>query len=179
MTDPNKMKSFLEFFYERVNVSRGCAMVYFNFPDMKEIQSLIDKKDIYKPADYGLEKEPHCTLLYGFDPNVKGEAVLDIIGQFKIPKLTLHKVSLFENDYDVLKFDVLDTTKTLHKINKKLCNSFPYESDHPKYHPHCTIGYLKKGTGKKYVELLKDKKYDVTPKHVVYSFDGDKEKRKV
>jgi 2'-5' RNA ligase len=174
----NKMKSFVEFFTERTNLSKGCAMVYFDFPDMKEIHSLIDEKDIYKPADYGLDKEPHCTLLYGFDPNVKGEAVFDTIKQFKIPKFILQKASLFENEYDVLKFDVLDTTKTLHKINKKLCKSFPYESDFPTYHPHCTVAYLKKGTGKKYVDLLKGKKYTVTPKYIVYSFDGDKEKRK-
>lgn len=173
------MISFVNFFLERTNVSRGCAMVYFDFPDMKEIHKMIEKDDIYKPKDYGLEKEPHCTLLYGFDTNVKAEAVLDTINQFKIPKLILTKASLFENDYDVLKFDVKDVNKSLHNINKKLSKSFPYSSDYPNYHPHCTIAYLKKGTGKKYVDLLKGKDYKVTPKHIVYSVDGKKDKRKV
>jgi len=173
------MISFVKFFTERTNVSKGCAMLYFDFPDMKEIHKMIDKKDIYKPKEYGLEDKPHCTLLYGFDTNVKSGAVFDVIGNFTIPKLVLKNASLFENEYDVLKFDVKDETKTLHKINKRLCECFPYENDYPNYHPHASISYLKKGTGKKYVNMLKGLQYEVIPDSVVYSVDGKKDKVKL
>ena len=52
----------------------GCAMLYFDFPKMSEIHDQIDPSDIYeddKDKTYGLEDEPHCTLLYGLHKEVK------------------------------------------------------------------------------------------------------------
>jgi 2'-5' RNA ligase len=75
--------------------------------------------------------------------------------------------SLFENEqYDVLKFDVQNSA--LYEINAKLCE-LPHTTNFPDYHPHATIGYLKPGAGKKYVEKFKNKEYEVTPNRIVYS----------
>ena len=59
----NLMKNFLDFFLERTNVSKGCAMLYFDFPDMEKIHDMIDDDDLYEEEGFGLEEETHLTLL--------------------------------------------------------------------------------------------------------------------
>jgi 2'-5' RNA ligase len=157
----------------------GCAMLYFDFPEMDEFHSQIDENDIYSEDGHGLETEPHTTLLYGFhaDEIEDDNEIIETITEEEIPELELYNVSIFENDdYDVLKFDVRQKMDEydkdediLYKINKKLTDKFPYSSDYPDYHPHATIGYLKKGEAGKYVEKFKDKIYSVIPKEIVYS----------
>lgn len=155
-----------------------CAMIYFDFPEMKNIHKLIEVDDIYNDEDnkHGLEDEPHTTLLYGLHDN---ESI------FKMSKYILENAdyddceikdaSLFENEkYDVLKFDVKG--RFLFKINKEL-SKLPHTTDYPDYHPHLTIGYLKPGCGKKYVKLIKEKykkEIILTPKHAVYSYPDRK-----
>jgi hypothetical protein len=56
-------------------------------------------------------------------------------------------------------------------VNAELAK-LPHTTNFPDYHPHATIGYLKPGTGKKYVELFKDKQYEVVPEKIVYSKPG-------
>jgi hypothetical protein len=41
----------------------------------------------------------------------------------------------------------------MHKINKELREKLDYTSSFPNYIPHATVGYLKPGTGKKYLKL--------------------------
>jgi 2'-5' RNA ligase len=170
----------------------GCAMLYFDFPKMKELHESIKDEDIYDEDGHGLETEPHCTLLYGLhDKEIENDDdVFDAIMKHldgKDIKITLHNASLFENDYDVLKFDVKENMEDedystdkdiLYKTNKELTSNFPFTTDYPDYHPHATIGYLKKGEGKKYVEEFKDKEYDITPKKIVYSKSNGEKKEK-
>ena len=149
------MKSLKEFYItERSGgIDKGCAMLYFNLPEMDKIHSMIDEEDIFDDEDggFGLEDEPHCTLLYGFhDDEVKGEDIVGAIKKMELPdELELVNASLFENDYDVLKFDVKAPNGELHEINKMLCDNYPYSTDYPDYHPHSTICYIKRGNGKK------------------------------
>lgn len=176
------MKSLKEFMIiERSGgIDKGCAMLYFNCPEMDKIHSMIDEEDIFDDEDggFGLENEPHCTLLYGFhDAEVQGDDVISAIKKMELPEeLELINASLFENDYDVLKFDVKAPNGELHNINKMLTDNYPYSTDFPDYHPHCTIAYIKKGMGKKYVEMFKDMKIIVNPKELVYS---DKDRNKI
>jgi len=150
----------------------GCSMIYFDFPEMHKIHSMIDSSDIYtedEDQSGGLETEPHTTLLYGLHSDeVDDKDVLDASTKFDVPsEMKLHNVSCFNNDkYDVLKFDV--DSDHLHKINSEL-TKLPHTTDYPDYHPHTTIGYLKKGTGKKYTDRLKDTSYIVNPSKIVYS----------
>ena len=156
----------------------GCSMVYFDFPKMDEIHSMIDENDIYTEdgdRSYGLETEPHATLLYGLHSDeIEDQDVLDASTKPGIPnELKLHNASCFNNDkYDVLKFDV--DNDHLHKINGELAK-LPHTTDYPDYHPHSTIAYLKKGMGEKYTSKLKDSWYTVNPSKIVYSKpNGDK-----
>ena len=163
--------------------SYGCAMVYFSFPEMEEIHSMIDEEDIYTEEEdrtYGLEDEPHVTLLYGLhSKEIKDQDVMDVCSKREIVDIKLYNASLFENkDYDVLKFDA--DNNILFQINKDLTESFPFTTDYPDYHPHSTIAYIKKGKGKKYVEMLSGKEYIATPDKIVYSKpSGEKKSQEI
>lgn len=168
------IKKFKEYVNENNSYDYGCVMLYFNFKEIKNIHSIIEKDDIYiKPYDksYGLEDEPHCTLLYGLHKNAKLEEVKKIVNNFKFEECIIKNVSLFENDYDVLKFDV--EGKNLKECNEEL-KKLPYTSDYPDYHPHLTIAYIKKGKGKKYINMLKNKKYKIDPLYIIYSYSNGK-----
>jgi 2'-5' RNA ligase len=160
----------------------GCVMLYFNFPDIKKIYDLIDDDDVYidpEDSSFGIEDEPHTTLLFGLHKEVTLDDVKKVLGKFTYSECTLHNVSIFENDkYDVLKFDV--DGNNLHETNDEL-KKYPYTSDYPDYHPHLTIAYLKKGKGNEYVGKLKKLgSFELTPTHSVYSeSDGTKTKIKI
>ena len=154
----------------------GCAMLYFNFPELFKIQDVINPKDIYEEDEdstYGLEDEPHTTLLFGLHEEVSLKDVKNILEKFTFSTCKIHNISTFNNPkYDVLKFEVKGDN--LHQCNEKL-KQFPHTNNFPDYNPHLTIGYLHPGTGKKYVNRLKDIEFDLVPKHAVYSqSNGDK-----
>lgn len=181
------IKLFEEFIVEKSgdSYSSGCVMLYFNFPEMKQIHESIDQKDLYEEEGdrtFGLEDEPHVTLLYGLEKEVTPEQINEIVKNFKFGKLIMHNASLFENDYDVLKFDVKypdGESKVLHECNEAL-RELPYNNQFPDYHPHMTIAYIKKGEGKKYTEAMKGEEYELNASHIVYSeADGTKTKIKL
>lgn len=168
---------------EKESYEKGCAMLYFESNCTKEIHEMIKEEDLYieeGDVSYGLEKEPHCTLLYGLNPKVKAKEVFEICENFTFETCEAHNISLFETDkYDVLKFDIKG--KNIKECNEALSN-LPYESDFPNYHPHMTIAYLKQGRGAQYVDMIKESKFmsggsmTVNPQKIVYSHpNGDKE----
>lgn len=171
------IKLFEEFIVEKTgdSYSAGCVMLYFDFPEMTNIHRSINADDLYEEdgdRTFGLENEPHVTLLYGLKESVTPQEVKEVIDQFNFNACKFHNASLFENEYDVLKFDV--DGDDLHEANRALRN-LPYENLFPDYHPHATIGYLKKGAGKKYCDKMKGTEYELAPSHVVFSQpDGTK-----
>lgn len=163
----------------------GCAMIFYSFPEVYKIQDAIDPVDIYEEEGdntYGLEDEPHTTLLFGFHNTVDGEEVINLCKsvvsahrKFDQVFLKLKNVSLFESEkYDVLKFDVVNPI--LHEINAILKQEYEdeYTTTFPNYHPHCTIGYIKKGKGQRYVDLFKDLEFVVLANSLVYSMPSGK-----
>jgi len=166
---------------EKQTFDYGCVMLYFDFLQMNKIHDFIDPNDIYTQEGdrtFGLEDEPHCTLLYGLHDGVSNENIKSVLDKYTYTTLKAHNISLFENpDYDVLKFDVQGDN--LHETNSDL-QQYPYTSNFPDYHPHMTVGYLNSGSGKRYVEMLKDYEYELIPKYAVYSKpDGNKIKIKI
>lgn len=158
----------------------GCVMMYFDFPKLKQVQDVIEHEEVYTEKGdktYGLEDEPHVTLLYGLHEDVTVEQVKEVINKQNLEEkpffIKLGNVSCFNNDkYDVLKFDA--EGDILFKLNEEL-KTLPYTSDFPKYHPHLTIGYLNKGAGKTYVQGFKGLKFEVLPISIIYSQpDGTK-----
>ena len=148
----------------------GCVMLYFNFPEIKNIHSLINSEDIYTEEgdnSFGLEDEPHTTLLYGLHDGVTEEDVRNVVDNFDYGTCRLTNPSLFNSEkYDVLKYDV--SGPNLHETNAEL-TELPHTTSFPNYHPHLTIGYIKKGEGQKYADKLKELNFKLDPTHIVYS----------
>lgn len=152
----------------------GCVMVYLGVEkdDWKELQDLIEDEDLYLPDGeegfYGRENNPHVTILFGLHNDIPDKDIEVEIDKIKNPKLKLGKVSTFTNDkFEVLKFDIV--SEDLHKLNKKFAE-FPHTTDFPDYHPHCTIAYVNKGSGDKYIKKLNDlDKIEVVTDKIVYS----------
>ena len=156
----------------------GCTMLYFTFHEINKIHDAIDPNHIYTEEgdhSYGLEDEPHTTLLFGSHSDVTTEDIKKVLDNYTYSTCKIHNASLFENPkYDVLKFDVKGDN--LHETNEDL-KQYPFTSDFPNYHPHLTIGYLKPGTGKKYVKILKGLEYELMPNYAIYSKpNGEKDK---
>ena len=156
----------------------GCAMLYFDFPEINKIHDAINPSDVYiQEGDrtFGLEDEPHCTLLYGLHEEVTTEDIEKVLDKYTYYTCKVHNASLFENpEYDVLKFDVKGDN--LNETNTDL-QQYPFTSNFPDYHPHMTIAYVKPGTGKRYVKMLKEVEFDLVPQYVVYSKpDGNRDK---
>lgn len=152
----------------------GCVMLYVDFPEMKKIQSQIEKEDIfYEEGDrsFGLEDSPHITLLYGLHQGVSTDMVKDVIKDCEYYDMDAYKISLFKSEeYDVLKFDIKPYGKSpnfLKDINNKL-KKLEHTQTFP-YHPHMTIAYLKSGKGEEYVKKFKDINYKLSPSNVKYS----------
>lgn len=135
----------------------GCIMGYFNQNPIDKLSSKleINEEDLYNNEnnEYGIEIEPHCTILYGIhDDEVTEEEIIDTLKLFKLFDVAFDKISAFENEnYDVLKFDL--NADSLHLLNKIICLLFPYTTSFPDYHPHCTIAYLKPGLSKNYTHI--------------------------
>ena len=174
------IKLFEQFLNEKETVtqSKNCAMLYFDFPAMATLHQAIRPEDIFTVESnemYGFETEPHCTLLYGLQPEVTVDQVAKKLEGIKFGECKAYNLSLFENeDYDVLKFDM--EGDNLHNANKAL-TELPYSTDYPDYMPHMTVAYLKPGKGAEYLRILNSQEHSLKPLHIVYSMtDGSKQK---
>ena len=179
-----KMKSIMGITESTDKYPYACAMLYFNEDTLNDMHNQIDHDDLYisdEMGGYGLETEPHCTLLYGLhDDKVTPEQIEDVLSNHEYTTCRAHNLSLFENPkYDVLKYDI--EGDNLKETNDKL-KEFPFTTDYPDYHPHMTVAYLKPGKGKQYVDRLSNdyKELSMVPQHAVYSrANGDKIKMPV
>jgi len=153
-----------------VKYEYGCVMLMLDI-DLTHWNNIIPQikdEDVYNDEqdNYGIEQEPHITLLFGLVPSeISTTQINEIINEFNFPNIYLEKIDAFKNDkYDVLKFNIDDKDGTLTQINKKL-SEFPNENEYPNYNPHVTIGYLKSGKASEYegdITPVEVKPYNVT-----------------
>ena len=136
----------------------GTVMARTSWPEgWDQMLSDIDRDDVYAGEDgtYGLETEPHVTVLYGLHDEVHEDLVCRVCQGANGPiEVDVNGVSTFDGeDHEVLKIDL--ESSLLRKMNKAL-RSFPYTNDYDDYKPHMTVGYLKKGTSGKYTDKFSD-----------------------
>jgi hypothetical protein len=165
------IKKYLQFIKESSGYKYGCVMIDIPVSNWNEITSTIESDDVYnEPGDhtYGIQKDPHVTILYGLHEEVTDEMVKSVFEDFDGEvSIEVNGIDIFENkDYDVVKFNVVPDGDLLELHNR--LSKFPNSNEYPDYKPHITIAYVKKGTGKKYVNP--DYKYSVkNANKVVYS----------
>jgi 2'-5' RNA ligase len=150
------------------DIKYDCVMLSsdINKKNWNDFLKIVDKKDLYlgetkKDIDddeYGLESEPHITLIYGIHPKENDkEEIIDWLKTLNPMKLELSKVGIFENEkYDVVKIEV-EPTEQLLKYRKYIEETFENTQTFDNYNPHMTLAYVKSGKGKKYVQTLKEK----------------------
>jgi 2'-5' RNA ligase len=135
----------------------GCLMLDFKWNQWQSLLERIDEEDLFEPETgrYGLEKEPHITILYGLHEEVDGKTIQETLKDilYQSIEIQIDGIGIFENEeYDVVKLNV--ESPAIRYLNK-LTTQLPHTTDYPDYKPHMTIAYVKKGLGKKYVSDLK------------------------
>lgn len=157
---------------ESSNYDYGCAMIETPFSNWDEITGIISPEDIYiKEVDdtYGIQKNPHVTLLYGLHSNVKPVDVEPLIKSIKGLNIKVNGIDIFENDeFDVVKFNVVNNPQLTEVFNE--LSKLPNSNTFPDYTPHITIAYVKKGLGAKYINSNWSLTIDVD--RVVYSMSN-------
>ena len=135
----------------------GCLMAYFEIDEWDSVISQINPEDVYgEEPEYGIERQPHATILYGFhldttDPD-DIESAIENISIGTIDDIEIIGIDKFENDeYDVLKISI--KSEKLTKLNEYFSESFDYSNDYPDYNPHITIAYMEKGKADDYMDM--------------------------
>lgn len=152
----------------------GCVMLYTDLPDWNKRLSVIKKEDIYNDEfnDFGLEHEPHVTLLFGIHlDQTNPNEVVNLINTFKPIEVIITEISTFTGEeYDVVKYDV-PVVSELRKYHEIIKAKFPNTQTFPEYQPHMTLGYVLPKTGVKYIQKVKP--FKVLFDTAVYSYVGE------
>jgi 2'-5' RNA ligase len=102
--------------------------------------------DPEEPGDYGREKEPHVTIKFGLTQSYTQEQMQEMLRGTKPFSITVRGMDVFSNPkFDVIKFNV--DGEELHRL-RKVFDALPNVDEHPIYHPHMTLAYVKPGLGK-------------------------------
>ena len=168
------------------NTSREYAFLmidYINDNFIEEIQSKIKKDELYKEEDnndYGLEKQPHVTLVPCLDNDVDLEKLKTYLDDISDYDIILTDLSKFECEkFDVLKCSV--KSEKLIDTNKKILKDFESHSEYKEYKPHLTIAYMKHGMADKYLRKILPKLIHLKPSKFHFSFvdkDGNEKEIK-
>lgn len=134
----------------QIDVPKGIAkeILRWGKQSIPDEDLFIDDTD---DASFGRENEMHVTVLYGLD-EVTAEEVKGVVEGAKSFETRFGKLSLFneEKKYDVLKIEI--KSDELLELNKLLQENLEAPGNgHPEYVPHCTIAYVLKGKGDKFV----------------------------
>ena len=174
-----KFETFKNWLNERAaeRLEYACLMLGADIPDWKKRISIVKPEDIYKEGDdYGYEKEPHVTIIYGLHyEEINTEEICDHIKVLFPITATIDTISIFETEqgYDVVKYDV-PLTKDLKEYRQFFERFYPNTQTYKEYHPHMTIAYVKTGEGKKYAQKVKP--FEVNFNKAIYS-SPDEQKR--
>jgi len=176
-----KVKTFHEFRMisedkSGTNYEYGCLMLYVDIPNWENFTKEIEKIDLYRPENerYGLEKDPHITILYGIHKDVDDDQVISMFSDLTKNDFDIfvNGIDCFHNDeFDVLKLNL--ESSELIKLNK-LARLLNHTNNFPTYDPHLTIAYLNKGMGNKYSDTTFHTKINNINKIVYSKTNGEK-----
>lgn len=172
-----KYKLFLESRYPF-----GCAMIKVNIDNWNEIVSEISPYDIYRYYSdiFGIQKNPHLSLLYGLHSEVSKSDVESCLTGISKINIEVDGLDFFKGKFkDILILRVKNNEKinSIYNCLSKLPNSDRIAN----YTPHITIAYLKPGRAQKYTDekspfYLGDFNFEIDNiKEVYYSTNTGKE----
>jgi 2'-5' RNA ligase len=153
----------------------GCLMLQVSVDKWEQYREFIGEENLYiseEDSSFGFEDKPHVTIMYGFNDDGTPEYLNRVDSFVQLLsgsiKIETSQISIFEstNGYDVVKFDI--ESFVLQRLNDHLKRTFEHTTDHPNYHPHMTIAYVKSGLGKNYIQAL-DKPLHFTSNTIIYS----------
>lgn len=148
-------------------------MIDYNMPHIVDkIQKQIKEEELYIEGDeYGLEKEPHVTLVPCLDNDVKVDDLKPLVNDLHTYKAMITDVSKFEcEDYDVLKCNI--SSMVMNDTNNRITKKFETHTEFD-YHPHMTIAYMKKGAADKYLQKSLPNLTIIEPKSFIYSYHDE------
>lgn len=162
--------------------SWGCVMLNITSQSTQIVYNYIREEDLYIEEGnqtFGLEDEPHITLLYGLYPEITVYEVHEIVSQYSLPeKIMLYNLSIFDAPkYDVLKFDIQifdpNFVGLLEKLNRDL-KTLKHKPSEFNYNPHSTVAFLKKGTSDFYINHFSEQLFIEFPINIVFSTSNKK-----
>ncbi len=125
-----------------------------------------------KNFKYGVEDDPHITVLWGIHTKNVDE-IKEILEEQKGGTVKMGQVGMFEQEeYDVLKVNII--SQALHRLNSILRENLKYTTSHNEYKPHLTLAYLKCGNGEKYIRNNKFKDLSFNFNEVIFEDYNDK-----
>lgn len=149
-----------EFHSTQINLFDNLSEKDFNF---YRIQNQIPAESIYrefpqKPGmlgmlqddpneSYGLETEPHITLLYGLVNEADYFNIRKDVQATGGINITIGEISSFrrpDKPYDVLKLSI--ESQDLKNLHYKLAEKYENKQNFPDYKAHLTLAYVQKGT---------------------------------
>jgi hypothetical protein len=149
------IKKWYEFLVENNKYDFGCVMIKVPIKNWDKVLDEIDPSDVYEVPNesYGLQLNPHVTILYGFGSDINLNDIKKKLNQYSPVEVIINGIEVFENDeFDVVKFGVKKTDQLESMFNS--LSELPNENQFPEYLPHITIAYVKKGSGEKYKKLM-------------------------
>lgn len=171
-----KVKKYIQFIKESTSYDYGCVMVEVPVSNWNEITSIINKDDLYEVEgeNYGIQDNPHLTLLYPVESDIEYNEVKNILDEVISDNIiiSIKGIDIFENEeFDVVKFSV-NCDEYLSKIHNVLKSNIPNDDKYDVYSPHITIGYVKSGRGIKYIN--KEYEFSLVVNKILYT-NSDKE----
>jgi hypothetical protein len=132
------------------SADKGCLMAMLSEEDSNNIlkftKQLINEGDLYiEGNEFGIEKESHATIRYGFTKDLNELQIRQLLKGQKQFLVEIKKLNTFDTNplFDVVKFEV--DSPVLRKLNEE-SKKYPNENAYPQYNPHITLCYVKKGT---------------------------------
>jgi hypothetical protein len=155
----------------------GCIMAQIDPEQSRKILDfnyhIVSEDMIYQEGnDYGREDDPHITIKYGLTEHYTQAQIQEMIKNIKPFEVMIGRLDVFENEkFDVIKFNV--DGKGLRQL-REIFDRLPNEDKYPKYNPHMTLAYVKKGLSEKFRKKSIRKVAKVMCDTVIYSDCGSK-----
>lgn len=125
-----------------------------------------------EPGDYGREEELHVTIKFGLTESYTKEQMAKMLRGTHPFVMTVRGMDIFQNPkFDVVKFNV--DGPELHRL-REIFDRLPNVDEHPVYHPHMTLAYLKPGLGERFKGRVTKAVSSIPVSHIKYSDRGKK-----